>query len=50
VIQAAESGQVPGATSATAEVGGDPTVVVEVEIVTCRYFGGAPPRTIFRMS
>jgi hypothetical protein len=36
VILVAEFGQALGATSAAAEVGGDPTMVVIVEIMTCR--------------
>jgi hypothetical protein len=38
VIQAEENGQVSGVTpvASDAEVGGDPTVVVEVELVTCQ--------------
>jgi hypothetical protein len=36
VIQAVETGQVSGVTPATAEVGDDPTTVVEVELVTCQ--------------
>jgi hypothetical protein len=45
VIHAEENGHVSVVTSATAEVGDDPTVVVEVQLVTCqlectrRYFG-----------
>jgi hypothetical protein len=35
-VQADESDHAPRVTSAAAEVGGDPTVVVGVELVTCQ--------------
>jgi hypothetical protein len=36
VIQTTKKGQVPRVTSVAAEVGGGPTVVVEVEILACQ--------------